>query len=142
MIPRRGFAAVAFALSLAAVAACESQSLSFPDTTVAPAERESVSGLELCDLSTLPDEAQATMRQIERGGPFPYPGKDGSVFGNFERILPSQQRGYYREYTVPTPGSRTRGAQRIVTGGTPMTDPPDAFYTADHYDTFCEIEGR
>ena len=140
--PEEGNRGIAFALSLAALAACESDFGDVARPSAAATERASVSGLELCHLSALPDEAQTTMRQIERGGPFPYPDKDGSVFGNFERILPSHERGYYREYTVPTPGSRNRGAQRIVTGGTPLIDPPDAFYTADHYDTFCEIEGR
>jgi hypothetical protein len=57
-----------------------------------------------------------TLRLIQQGGPFPYPRKDGSTFGNFERRLPSQPRGYYREYTVPTPGSRDRGARRIIAG--------------------------
>jgi len=82
------------------------------------------------------------MRQIEHGGPFDYAGKDGAVFGNFEGRLPQRARGYYHEYTVRTPGEGSRGARRIVTGGTPLTSPPVAFYTGDHYDTFCEIEGR
>jgi guanyl-specific ribonuclease Sa len=83
----------------------------------------------------LPREALETLALIERGGPFPYR-KDGTVFQNRERLLPVQPRGYYREYTVPTPGARDRGARRIVTGG----DPPQVFYyTADHYRSFRRI---
>jgi guanyl-specific ribonuclease Sa len=84
----------------------------------------------------LPPEAIETLRLIERGGPFPHR-QDGTVFQNRERLLPDRARGYYREYTVPTPGARDRGARRIVTGG----DPPDVFYyTEDHYRSFREIE--
>jgi len=66
-------------------------------------------------LEELPKQAQQTLTLIRQGGPFPYR-KDGTVFGNRERLLPRQPRGYYREYTVPTPGSRDRGARRIVAG--------------------------
>lgn len=86
----------------------------------------------------LPPEALQTLALIERGGPFPYR-KDGTVFQNRERLLPARARGYYREYTVPTPGARDRGARRIVTGG----DPPEVFYyTDDHYSSFRAIEPR
>ena len=81
----------------------------------------------------LPREAQATLRLIQRGGPFPY-AKDGAVFGNREGKLPRRARGYYREYTVKTPGVRTRGARRIVAGGG-----REFFYTADHYNSFRRI---
>ncbi|TAH45813.1 MAG: ribonuclease [Betaproteobacteria bacterium] len=84
----------------------------------------------------LPPEALATLALIERGGPFPYR-KDGTVFQNRERLLPAMPRGYYREYTVPTPGSRDRGARRIVTGGHP---PEVYYYTSDHYRSFRRIE--
>ena len=84
----------------------------------------------------LPAEALATLQLIQRGGPFPYR-KDGSVFQNRERLLPKRNRGYYREYTVPTPGARDRGARRIVTGGRP---PEVFYYTADHYRSFRRIE--
>lgn len=80
----------------------------------------------------LPAEAIDTLRLIERGGPYPYRQDDG-VFGNRERRLPSQSRGYYREYTVETPGSRDRGARRIIAGGRP---PVEYFYTDDHYRSF------
>jgi guanyl-specific ribonuclease Sa len=85
----------------------------------------------------LPPEAVDTLALIEAGGPFPYR-RDGVTFENRERLLPAKPRGYYREYTVPTPGSRDRGARRIVAGG----DPPEVFYyTADHYRSFRRVEG-
>ena len=80
----------------------------------------------------LPAEAIDTLQRIERDGPYPYRQDDG-VFGNRENRLPRQQRGYYREYTVKTPGSRDRGARRIVAGGRP---PTEFCYTDDHYDSF------
>lgn len=80
----------------------------------------------------LPPEAIDTLQSIERGGPYPYRQDDG-VFQNRERLLPPQPRGYYREYTVDTPGSRDRGARRIVTGGRP---PVEYYYTDDHYRSF------
>ncbi len=86
--------------------------------------------------SDLPTEALVTLELIEQGGPFPYR-KDGSVFGNREGQLPDAARGYYREYTVPTPGSPDRGARRIVTGGTP---PTSWYYTDDHYRSFRPID--
>lgn len=89
-------------------------------------------------LAGLPPEAVHTLALIVRGGPFPYR-KDGTVFQNRERLLPGKPRGYYREYTVPTPGARDRGARRIVTGG----EPPEVYYyTADHYRSFRRIEPR
>ena len=84
----------------------------------------------------LPPEAIAALEQIARGGPFPYD-RDGSVFQNRERRLPDQPRGYYREYTVATPGARDRGARRIVTGGQP---PEVYYYTDDHYRSFRRVE--
>ena len=89
-------------------------------------------------LSALPVQAQQTQGLIRSGGPFPY-SKDGVVFGNRERILPTRARGYYREYTVPTPGARDRGARRIVCGGNQATRPDACFYTADHYASFRRI---
>ena len=84
-------------------------------------------------------EALLTLRRIRSGGPFPY-AKDGIVFGNYEHLLPRKPRGYYREYTVPTPGSRTRGARRIVCGGAPRS-PDVCYYTHDHYASFQSIAG-
>ncbi len=86
-------------------------------------------------LAALPPEARTTHRLILSGGPFPYR-KDGSVFGNRERLLPRAERGFYREYTVRTPGSPDRGARRIVCGGKQPTAPEACFYTADHYASF------
>lgn len=83
----------------------------------------------------LPQEARATLALIRTGGPFPYP-RDGVLFSNRERLLPSRPRGYYREYTVPTPGSRDRGARRIVAG-----QPAEYYWTADHYRSFARITG-
>ena len=89
-------------------------------------------------LAQLPAEAQNTHRLIFAGGPFPHR-KDGTVFGNRERALPAQPRGYYREYTVQTPGSRDRGARRIVCGGRQPSQPKSCFYTGDHYASFRQI---
>lgn len=90
-------------------------------------------------LGALPPQAQATHKLIFEGGPFPYPHKDGSVFGNREKLLPVQPRGYYREYTVKTPGSRDRGARRLVCGGMQITKPDVCFYTSDHYASFQRV---
>lgn len=89
-------------------------------------------------ITALPAEAQNTLTRIKQGGPFPY-AKDGVVFGNYEKQLPQQRRGYYHEYTVPTPGARTRGARRIIVGGTPSYR-AEYFYTGDHYATFQRIK--
>ena len=88
-------------------------------------------------VAQLPAEGRETYRLIHQGGPFRYD-KDGSVFGNRERLLPRQARGFYREYTVPTPGSRDRGARRIVCGGEART-PEVCYYTSDHYASFRRI---
>jgi ribonuclease T1 len=85
----------------------------------------------------LPRHGRETYELIRQGGPFPYE-KDGSVFGNRERLLPAGKRGYWREYTVKTPGSRDRGARRIVCGGPPR-QPHACYYTADHYASFRKI---
>lgn len=93
-------------------------------------------------LAELPPEAAQTLARIKRGGPFPYPEKDGSIFGNFEKRLPIQPRGYYREYTVPTPGARNRGARRIVAGqgrSGNVADAGEYYYTGNHYRSFRRI---
>jgi ribonuclease T1 len=95
------------------------------------------SGLAWVPEAELPAEAQSTLALIDRGGPFTYPGKDGSVFGNFEGLLPDHARGYYHEYTVVTPGSQDRGARRIITGGV-----GEYYWTADHYASFQRIGRR
>ena len=83
----------------------------------------------------LPAEASDTIVLIQRGGPFPYR-QDGGVFGNREGHLPRHPRGWYREYTVDTPGLSHRGARRIITGGNP---PKTWHYTSDHYDSFRDF---
>ena len=84
-------------------------------------------------LKQLPPEARQTLDRIKAGGPFPY-ARDGSVFRNREGLLPKRSRGYYREYTVKTPGAKDRGARRIVAGV-----PGEYYYTDDHYRTFRRI---
>jgi ribonuclease T1 len=134
---RRFFAAL-LALVSFGFAGAEAARESAPIATVAVAE--------------LPREARETLALIGRGGPFPYE-RDGAVFGNFEKLLPPRERGYYREYTVPTPGARGRGARRIVAGGCGgeqgrTRSPPPAvapcrggeyYYTDDHYRSFRRI---
>jgi ribonuclease T1 len=92
-------------------------------------------GLASVRLADLPVQARQTVALIDAGGPFPY-AKDGATFNNFEGVLPSKPRGYYREYTVKTPGERDRGARRIVTGDRDR----ELFYTADHYETFARVQ--
>jgi len=101
--------------------------------------REGVSPLALDEirLAELPREARDTLVLIRRGGPFPH-AKDGTIFGNRERLLPRQPRGYYTEYTVPTPGARDRGARRIVAGGDPRVS-GEYWWTPDHYRSFRRI---
>jgi ribonuclease T1 len=90
--------------------------------------------LAIISVAQLPPEGRDTLRAIKQGGPFAYP-RDGVVFGNFEQVLPKRTRGYYHEYTMKTPGSRNRGARRIISGAT-----GEYFYTADHYNTFKRIQ--
>jgi ribonuclease T1 len=92
-------------------------------------------------VSEMPREGQKTYQLILEGGPFPYD-KDGTVFGNRERLLPRHARGYYREYTVRTPGARNRGARRIVCGGQEPTLPKACYYTEDHYASFRMIVNK
>jgi ribonuclease T1 len=86
----------------------------------------------------LPPEAQQTLVLIYQNGPFPYD-RDGITFGNREKLLPMEHNGYYREYTVATPGAKDRGARRIVCGGEKPPDPDRCYYTADHYLSFLLI---
>lgn len=92
------------------------------------------SGLPVRALSELPAEAAGTWRLIEKGGPYPYD-EDGRVFGNRERVLPAERSGYYREYTIATPGSDDRGARRFVTGSD-----GELYYTGDHYSSFVVVD--
>ncbi|MBI5257102.1 MAG: ribonuclease N1 [Burkholderiales bacterium] len=100
--------------------------------------KNSVDDTAAVAVSALPPEARQTHQLIRNGGPFPY-SKDGTVFGNRERLLPRRARGYYREYTVPTPGARNRGARRIVCGGSQPREPETCYYSDDHYASFKRI---
>lgn len=127
-LARSGASAALSALLLTGLAG-SAQAKEAPTTTPALAE---------VSLSELPAQAQETHRLVIAGGPFPY-AKDGVVFGNRERLLPRKARGFYREYTVKTPGARTRGARRLICGGAPATKPEVCYYTEDHYASFKRI---
>lgn len=106
----------------------EVQSSSMPSPSYVETDTSSITGDPQID---------QTVALIQQGGPFPYPHKDGTTFYNREGRLPTQSQGYYREYTVPTPGVSHRGARRIVTGG----NPPTVYYlTIDHYDSFTKLD--
>ena len=128
-LARFSASAVATALLLTGLAGGAQAKEEAPTTTPALAEIQ---------LGELPTQAQETHRTVLAGGPFPY-AKDGVVFGNRERLLPRRARGFYREYTVKTPGARNRGARRLVCGGSPPTAPEVCFYTDDHYAIFKRI---
>ena len=102
------------------------------------ASRQGADGLGTVAVGDLPAEARQTLALIREGGPYPYE-KDGTIFGNYERKLPRQRRGYYTEYTVRTPQVRSRGARRIIAGGRDGR-PTEFYYTDDHYQTFRRIE--
>lgn len=102
------------------------------------ASRQGTDGLGTVAVGDLPAEARQTLALIREGGPYPYE-KDGTVFGNYERKLPRQRRGYYTEYTVRTPRVRSRGARRIIAGGRDGRH-TEFYYTDDHYQTFRRIE--
>ena len=97
------------------------------------------SDLPTCSMDSLPQEAHETASDILAGGPYDYPDNDNVRFGNYEGVLPQQDRNYYREYTVETPGIGHRGAKRIVTGGGSETDPDVWYYTDAHTESFCSI---
>ena len=134
-LPGRGRSIRKWGLALT-LAASAVLGLSLAPTAVSA--RGNTAALESVALASLPAEAQATERLIRAGGPFRH-AKDGTVFGNRERALPSQKRGFYREYTVRTPGSRDRGARRIVCGGAVPAQPEACYYTDDHYASFRRI---
>jgi ribonuclease T1 len=117
---RAALLAVAFAAAAMLPAAAQKLPAASPEVIVVEAVE-------------LPKEARDTILLIRKGGPYPY-AKDGAVFGNREGQLPPQKRGYYKEYTVKTPGVRTRGARRIITGAG-----GELYYTEDHYNHFRRI---
>jgi ribonuclease T1 len=118
--PRDWLAAAAVALAFIAPAAAQRAEPAAP-------------AIEEVRLHDLPHEAQETVALIHKGGPYPY-AKDGAIFGNREGMLPRAKRGYYREYTVKTPGVRTRGARRIVAGAS-----GELYYSDDHYSHFRRV---
>ncbi len=128
MVQSNGFKLVLTGLLLAAVSM----------TNLVQAKGPATAGdVATVSVTELPSQGSQTYGLIRQGGPFPHE-KDGVVFGNRERLLPLHQRGYYREYTVKTPGVSHRGTRRIVCGGQPKT-PDDCYYTADHYASFRKI---
>ena len=137
---RRNFA-LALATSVAMLAAPSVEAFTQAFNRQGAPETEQAQRGQVIALSELPVQAQDVHRRIHEGGPFRY-GKDGSVFGNRERLLPRRPRGFYREYTVPTPGERDRGARRIVCGGKEVRQPETCFYTRDHYASFQQIDPR
>ncbi|MEV7523075.1 ribonuclease domain-containing protein [Streptomyces sp. NPDC091371] len=116
----------------APTAASGSAGASIPATAPVPAPSWA-KGMATVRADGLPQQAREVLALIDKGGPYPYR-QDGTVFGNFEKALPKQKRGYYHEFTVKTPGERDRGARRIVTG-----EGGEFFYTDDHYDTFKAV---
>ena len=92
--------------------------------------------MSIVEINDLPSEARATLQLIKTGGPFPYE-KDGAVFHNYEELLPERPDGYYHEFTVTTPGSKDRGARRIISGLK-----GEYYYTGDHYSSFSLISVR
>lgn len=93
------------------------------------------SGLPVKPLTGLPPQASDTWKLIKAGGPYPYPRNDDVTFQNREKVLPAKDSGYYREYTVKTPGSSDRGARRLVTG-----TGKELYYTEDHYKSFVVVD--
>jgi guanyl-specific ribonuclease Sa len=131
---RSRLVAVLFALLATLFAGVTAASAASP-AVVAQNACGNLSGFSHTTLSALPPEATKTYNLIQTDGPFPYPKNDGVVFDNREGVLPACASGYYHEYTVPTPGSSTRGTRRIVTGSA-----GEYFYTGDHYATFKVID--
>ena len=122
---------LAFSASLIGVAGL------YPDTAHAKGQF-GLASTETVVLAQLPPQGRSMLTLIYQGGPFRHD-KDGVVFGNRERLLPANIRAYYREYTVRTPGERSRGARRIVCGGLEPAAPDACFYTDDHYASFRKI---
>jgi guanyl-specific ribonuclease Sa len=143
LTPRLGYLAAAATLaSGVGVAAIPNAAHAAPTYAAIGAQPMSAAAaIPDCALSSLPTQATDTANLIKKGGPFPYPKNDGVVFTNREGLLPAESSDYYHEYTVITPNAPTRGTRRIITGGTPLTSPPNWYYTGDHYASFCKITG-
>lgn len=139
-VPRVRRGVLASVVSLVAAACWVPAVQAFSSTEPAQASKSAVlSRSGVVPLSRLPVQGQDVYQRILRGGPFRY-AKDGTVFFNREAHLPRKPRGFYHEYTVPTPGSRDRGARRIVCGGEIVQSPETCFYTQDHYQSFQKID--
>lgn len=110
-------------------------------STTPPRSPSGASGLRACVPAELPPEVADAVVAVRNDGPYLRPRNDGGIFGNRERLLPRRSSSYYREYTVAAPGERFPGPRRLVTGGQRRTgDEPEIwFYTADHYESFCEL---
>ena len=121
--------AALLASSLLTLSACDDKRTPQQSVTTVSAQEETVSTQQL------PPEARQTLTLIYQNGPFPYD-RDGITFGNRENLLPMAPNDYYREYTVPTPDAKDRGARRIVCGGEKPSTPDRCYYTADHYLSF------
>jgi ribonuclease T1 len=124
-----GLLAILGAAGLAALVSSSPSAGPTPRTSTAT-PRSHLPGVGLADL---PAQARQTLNLVDRGGPYPYP-QDNTVFANQEGLLPSQPVGYYREYTVVTPGSADRGTRRLIVGAD-----GDIYYTGDHYASFRQV---
>ncbi len=138
---RRVSAALVGLLVLVAGGWFGQQVLSSPPNADRPAAVASAAGLQVRALSQLPLQATEVWQLIQDGGPLPYR-QDGTVFGNREARLPKRQSGFYREYTVPTPGESDRGARRLITGGPVTSDTAELYYTGDHYASFVVVDPK
>jgi ribonuclease T1 len=124
-------------LATLALVGCQAEPNPAPPVTSPAAEV--ADGIPDCAVADLPPEAREVIDDIEAGGPYDYPRNDGVTFGNREGLLPDEDPGYYREFTVETPGLDHRGERRIVTGGPDERAPERWYYTDDHYESFCEF---
>jgi ribonuclease T1 len=131
---RRVSAALIGLLVLVAGGALGRHALSAAPVGDRPSVVVSAAGLPVRALSQLPPQAAQVWQLIQHGGPFRYR-QDGVVFGNREGRLPPRQSGFYREYTVPTPGEHDRGSCRLVTGGA-----TELYYTGNHYVSFVAVD--
>jgi ribonuclease T1 len=132
--PRRRLSRVRRPL-LALIALLAALAIGYTVRAVDSHDSHSSGGLQTVALSSLPVQVAQTVRLIDAGGPYPFPHNDGVVFHNNEHQLPRHADGYYREYTVPTPGSPDRGARRLIRGGDGTL-----YYTGDHYEHFVVVD--
>ncbi|RAV33581.1 ribonuclease domain-containing protein [Corynebacterium heidelbergense] len=135
---RRTSVALAAAV-LAAAAGLGYQAFNGDGEHSSPSSSGAKSASETCTLNSLPPEAAKQARDILTGAPPDDGEADGKHFGNYEHLLPEKPGNYYREYTVKTPGKKSRGERRIVVGGGSKTDPDVWYYSPDHYQSFCTI---